>query len=365
MTSAPPPAAGDSSAEGPGREPARPAARAATGSAGALGLAGRAVGGRLRRILNWNLLIEEVIQWLLFLCALISVLTTFSIVYVLFTEAVWAVPPNEAFFQKVSLWNFLTDTRWTPQFQDEHFGILPLVCGTLLITLIAGLVGLPIGLASAIYLSEYASPRVRAILKPTLEILAGIPTVVYGYLALRLLTPYVLKPLFDWLSGGDSSTGWLSLDVPFNALSGGIVVGLMIIPTVSSLSEDVLRAVPRSLREAGFALGSTKYDVCVKIVVPSALSGILASFLLALSRAIGETMAVTLAAGQLPNATLNPLRQIETMTAFIVNVMSGDATVGGVVYKSLYAVALVLFLSTLAMNLMSQLILARYREVYQ
>jgi phosphate transport system permease protein len=314
----------------------------------------------LRRVHSWRRTQEAAIRWLLFGCAFVSVVTTVAIITVLLYETVLYVPwwpEHQPFFGEVSLREFFTESRWTPQFEDKHFGILPLLVDTLLITGIAGLIGLPTGLASAVYLSEYSSPRSRAILKPVLELLAGIPTVVYGYFALYFLTPMVLIPVFE------QGFGW---DVEgFNALSGGIVVGLMIMPMVASLSEDVLRAVPRSLREAGYALGSTKFDVSAKIVVPSALSGILASFLLALSRAIGETMAVAIASGQRPQLTINPLVQIQTMTSFIVNVMKGDAAIGSVEHQSLYAVALVLFLITLGMNFVSQLILRRYREVYQ
>jgi phosphate transport system permease protein len=314
---------------------------------------------------TWQRLRENFIQFTLFMCALLSVLTTLAIIFVLVSEAVFGIPPERAFFQEISLSQFFLETRWAPQYSPAFFGIWPLVCGTFLIAAIAGLIGLPTGLLSAIYLSEYASPRVRSIAKPTLELLAGVPTVVYGYFGLRIVTPYFIRPMLrpadvfgiDWL--------WNIPVDGFNALSGGIVVGLMIIPTVCSLSEDVLRAVPRTLREAGYALGSTKFDVCVRVVVPSALSGIIAAFLLAISRAVGETMAVTIAAGQKPTLTLNPLSQIETMTAYVVNVMSGDTPVGTIEYKSLYAVALVLFLTTLVMNLISQMVLARYREVYQ
>lgn len=314
----------------------------------------------LRRVFSWQRAWETVVHGILLGCALVSVLTTAAIVVVLLYDSVlWTPwwPEHKPFFAEVSLREFLTETRWTPQYTEKHFGIWPLLVDTLLITVIAGLIGLPTGLTSAIYLSEYSSPRARAVLKPTLELLAGIPTVVYGYFALYFLTPYVIMPVFKDGAG-------LSVD-RFNALSGGLVVGLMIVPMVASLSEDVLRAVPSSLREAGFALGATKFDVSVKVVVPSALSGILASFLLALSRAIGETMAVTIASGQKPQLTINPLVQIQTMTSYIVNVMKGDAEIGSIEHKSLYAVALVLFLITLTMNYVSQVVLRRFREVYQ
>lgn len=252
---------------------------------------------------------------------------------------------------------FATGTEWAPQFAEKHFGILPLLCGTLLVAGIASLIGIPIGLASAMYLSEYATPRTRSIVKPILEVLAGIPTVVYGYFALVFITPYLLRPIFSSLLG-------FEVDV-YNAASAGVTVGIMIIPTISSMSEDVLRAVPRGLREAAYGLGSTKFDVSVRVVLPAALSGIFASFLLAVSRAIGETMAVTIAAGQNPQLTLNPFLAIESMTAYIVNVSMGDTPAGSVEYTSIYAVAMTLFLITLATNILSQVVLRRFREVYQ
>ncbi|MEZ6125960.1 MAG: phosphate ABC transporter permease subunit PstC [Planctomycetaceae bacterium] len=267
---------------------------------------------------------------------------------------------QRAFFQQVSLKEFLTDREWTPQMphrSQQKFGILPLLTNTLLVTGIAALIGVPIGLAAAIYLSEYAGPQERNIIKPILEVLAGIPTVVYGYFALMFITPWVLRPFFQDLLGFKVSF--------FNAASGGIVVGIMTIPMVASLSEDVLRAVPRSLREAAYALGATKFDVSMKVIVPAALSGILASFLLAIARAIGETMAVSLACGRTPNLTINPLDQIGTMTGYIVQVSQGDTPVGSLVYKSIFAIALTLFLITLTMNIISQWILKRYREAYQ
>jgi phosphate transport system permease protein len=322
---------------------------------------------RLHRRLTLLRAREALIEFSLFLCAFLSIATTLGIIYVLFAEAVFdpavlwngtgesdgAVGP---FFQEVSPAEFLTSTQWTPQFRDKHFGVLPLLTGTCLVAGIAALVGLPVGLLTAVYLSEYASPLTRAVIKPTLEILAGIPTVVYGYFALAFVTPYVIKPVFEGLLGMD-------VDV-YNALCAGIVVGIMIMPMISSLSEDALRAVPVSLREAGYALGSTKYDVSTRIVIPAAFSGIVASFLLALSRAIGETMAVTIAAGQSPVLTLNPLSSIQTMTSYIVNVSLGDTPAGTIEYKSLYAVGLCLFCMTLVMNIVSQAVMRRFREVY-
>lgn len=317
-----------------------------------------AEGLSLRKQFSVQRLKEQLIRGLLLMCALLSIATTLGIMGVLFSEAVYSFSDDDpAFFQQISIVEFLTETRWTPQFSDQHFGVLPLLCGTLLIAVIAALIGLPLGLASAIYLSEYASTRTRATIKPILEILAGIPTVVYGFFALVFITPYVIKPIFSDLLG-------FNVDV-FNAASAGIVVGVMIIPMVASLSEDALRAVPTSLREAGYALGSTRFDVSVKVVVPAAFSGIIASFLLAISRAIGETMAVTIAAGQRADLSLNPLRSVETMTAFIVNVSLGDTPAGSIEFKSLYAVALTLFVITLGMNIVSQWILARFREEYQ
>jgi phosphate transport system permease protein len=300
---------------------------------------------------------EQAIRLILLSCALASILTTVGIIYVLVSETVIAVPPNEAFFQLVSPWRFFTDTRWTPQFSDRHFGILPLFCGTFLVAGIAALIGLPIGLAGSIYLSEYSSPRTRNVVKPILEVLAGIPTVVFGYFALVFVTPYALRPVLTGLFGWDVQV--------FNAASAGIVVGIMIIPIVSSLSEDALRAVPQALREAAYALGSTKYHVSTRVVVPAALSGVLASFLLAISRAVGETMAVAIAAGQTPALTLNPLRSVETMTAYIVNVSFGDKPHQSLDFKALFAVAMTLFAVTLVMNILSHLVMRRYREAYQ
>lgn len=300
---------------------------------------------------------ESAIKGVLMGCASLSLVTTLMIVYMFVTEAVVGVGGNTAFFQEVSVLDFLTDTEWSPQFSEKHFGILPLLCGTVMIAGIGGLIGLPIGLAAAIYLSEYAHPKLRRVVKPLLEILAGIPSVVYGYFALVFVTPYVLRPIFQSLLGID-------VDI-FNAMSAGIVVGVMIIPTVCSLSEDALRSVPRGLREAGYALGSTKYDVSLKVVVPAAFSGIVASFLLAISRAIGETMAVCIAAGQMPRLSLNPFRSMETMTAFMVSVSLGDTPAGTIEYKSLYGVGFTLFLITLGMNILAQWVMKRFREVYE
>jgi phosphate transport system permease protein len=300
---------------------------------------------------------EQAIRFCLMACALASVATTVGIIFVLVEETLFAIPPNTSFFQHVSFTEFFTSTRWTPQYADKHFGILPLLTGTALVAGIAAAIGLPIGLASSIYLSEYASPRTRSVIKPILEVLAGIPTVIFGYFALVFITPYVLRPIFNRLLGFEVNV--------FNAASAGIVVGIMIIPIVTSLSEDALRSVPQALREAAYALGSTKYHVSTRVVVPAALSGILASFLLAISRAVGETMAVAIAAGQTPALTLNPLRSIETMTAYIVNVSFSDKPHQSLDFKALFAVAMTLFVVTLLMNILSQFVMRRYREAYQ
>ena len=287
---------------------------------------------------------ERIIQLILFLCSIVSIFTTIGIVSVLIFEAA-------LFFQEVSIFEFLTGTRWTPLFASKHFGILPLVTGTLLTSVGAMFVALPLGLLSAIYLSEYAPDMARRILKPILEVLAGIPTVVYGYFALLFVTP-ILRGISDNIS-------------VFNGLSASIVMGIMILPMVSSLSEDAMRAVPRSLREGAYALGSTKLEVSTRVVIPAALSGIVAAFILAMSRAIGETMIVTVAAGQNPNFTFNPFVPIETMTAYIVQVSLGDTPTGTLEFKTIFAVGLSLFVITLGMNLLSQFIVRRFREVYE
>ncbi len=282
-------------------------------------------------------------------CALITVFTTAGIVLVLGVQ-------SYEFFRLpvVSVTGFFFGTTLNPYAEPPKFGILPLVWGTFMVAAGSSLVALPIGLLSAIYLSEYAPRRVRSVLKPTLELLAGIPTIVYGYLAILLVTP-VLKRLLE---------PTLRVDT-FNALSACIVVGVMIIPLVSSLSEDVLSAVPRGLREAAFGLGATKFEVSTRVVLPAALSGVFASFILAVSRAVGETMAVVLAAGTRPQITLNPLTQIETMTTYIVQVMGGEASFGEPKYLSLFAVGLTLFAVTLVLNIISGWILRHFREVYQ
>lgn len=287
---------------------------------------------------------ERVIGVLLFACGALSVLTTVGIVVVLITESM-------GFFAEVSPLEFFFGTRWSPDLVPRSFGILPLLNGTLLVAAGASLLALPVGLATAIYLSEYASPRTKRIVKPALEILAGIPTVVYGYFGIVFVTP-IIRDIFP-------ATG------VFNAASAAIVVGIMILPMVSSLCEDALSGVPRSLREAAYGLGATRLEVSTRVVVPAAVSGIVASFILAISRAIAETMVVTLAAGATPRMTLDLLQSIQTMTAYIVQVSLGDAPSGTIEYRTLFAVGLLLFLITLALNLVSQRLTVRFRESHR
>src|SRR3989338_234073 len=287
---------------------------------------------------------EKLIERLLFLCSLLSVFTTLAIIYVLLSETI-------GFFKEVSLIEFLTGREWTPLFTNKHFGILPLVCGTLLTTFIAVVVAVPLGLISATYLSEYASPKIRNIVKPCTEILAAVPTVVYGYFALLLITP-LLKIVIPNLAG-------------FNSLSAGFVMGIMIIPLVSSLSEDAMHAVPMGLREGAYALGSQKIQVAFRIVLPAALSGITAAVILAMSRAIGETMIVAIAAGQQPRFTLNPLVPVETITAYIVQISLGDTPHGTIEYKTIFACGMVLFLMTFVLNIVSFKLKKKFQEVYE
>jgi phosphate transport system permease protein len=288
--------------------------------------------------------LERIIEQLLFACAALSILVTAGIVAVLIFE-------TAAFLREVPIAQFLFGTEWTPLFYNKKFGVLPLVAGTALVSGIAMAVALPAGLLSAIYLSEYAPPRVRRVVKPILEVLAGVPTVVYGYFALLFVTP-LLQNFLPGLAG-------------FNALSPGIVMGIMILPLVSSLSEDALHSVPNGLREGAYALGATRMQATVRVVVPAALSGISAAAILAVSRAIGETMIVAVAAGQQPRLTLNPLVPIETMTAFIVQVSMGDTPAGTIEYRTIFAVGMLLFLGTFALNLFSNWLRNRFREEYQ
>jgi phosphate transport system permease protein len=286
---------------------------------------------------------EYLIEWTLFLCALLSIGTTAGIIVVLAIETL-------AFFREVPVMEFLFGTEWTPLFATPRFGVLPLVAGTALVSSIAMVVALPMGLLSAIYLSEYADPRIRRAVKPVLEILAGIPTVVYGYFALLFVTP-ILQRFIPGLAG-------------FNALGPGIVMGIMILPLVSSLAEDAMQAVPRGLREGSYALGATKMQTSIRVVVPAALSGITAAFILAASRAIGETMIVAIAAGQQPRLTWNPMVPIETMTAYIVQVSMGDTPQGTLEYRTIFAVGALLFLSTFVLNLASAWLRERFRQEY-
>lgn len=288
--------------------------------------------------------VEFFIERTLFLCAALSVLTTAGIVFVLAFETFH-------FLSQVPLLEFLTGTVWTPLFADKHFGVMPLVMGTALVSGIAMAVALPAGLVSAIYLSEYARSGVRRIVKPVLEVLAGVPTVVYGYFALLVVTP-LLQRFIPQLAG-------------FNALSPGIVMGIMILPLMSSLCEDALHSVPNSLREGAYALGATRMQTTLRVVVPAAFSGISAAAILSVSRAIGETMIVAIAAGQQPRLTANPLVPVETMTAYIVQVTLGDTPAGSLEYQTIFAVGMLLFVFTFILNLMSNWLRRRFREEYQ
>lgn len=306
----------------------------AVGSSGA--------GGRFKRQRTRHLA-EQAIGWVLFACAAVTVLTTAGIVAILLTEGL-------SFFREVNLLDFFTGTKWRPP--SGLYGVLPLVSGTLLIAVGASVVSLPLGTLSAVFLSEYASPGVRGVIKPILEVLAGVPTIVYGYFALTWVTPLLQDTLFPDLG-------------IFNAFSAMIVVGIMTVPMVSSISDDALRAVPAQLREAAYGVGATRFEVVTKIAFPSALSGIVASYILAISRAIGETMAVAVAAGATPKLTANPLESVQTMTAYIVQVAQGEAPHGTLEFKTIFVVALALFAMTLLMNLLSARVVARFRERYE
>lgn len=287
---------------------------------------------------------EYVIERGLYFSALVTIFTTLGIILVLTIEAV-------NFFQEVSIVDFFTDTEWTPLFAQKHFGILPLLTGTLLTTLIAIAVALPIGLSIAIYLSEYAPKGFRKAVKPMLELLAAVPTVVYGFFALMVITPFLQK-IYPGLAG-------------FNALSAGIVMGIMIIPFVSSLSEDALFAVPKSLREAAYGMGSTRLQTSFRVAVPAASSGIVVSVILAISRAIGETMIVAIAAGQQPRFTIDPTVPIETITAYIVQVSLGDVQHGTLEYRTIFAAGITLFVFTFILNNISFWIRKKYRQKYE
>lgn len=297
---------------------------------------------------------EKFISNLLFFCGFFSILVTIGIIISLFGEAI-------GFFLRpeVSLLRYFTGTTWRPlsmPISPENFGVLPLITGTMMVAVLSAAIAVPIGLGSAVFLSEYASTKARSVLKPILEILAGIPSIVYGYFAISFITP-LIKTIFE---------AWFGLQVSFfNALSASIVLGIMIIPTVASISEDAMRSVPVSLREAAFSLGATRFEVVAKVVIPAALSGIIAAFILAISRAVGETMAVTIAAGATPRVTLNPLESIQTMTAFIVQVSFGDAPAGSLNGQSIFAVGATLFMMTFIMNVVSDIIMKKFREVYE
>lgn len=286
---------------------------------------------------------EKIIKNILFGFGMISIFITISILFILFKE-------STLFFANVSPVEFFTGKQWTPLLKPQHFGILPLVSGTFLIVFFSSIISIPIGLLSAIYLSEYSNKKVRKVIKPILEILAGIPSIVYGFFALNIITP-ILKNLIPQTN-------------IYNALSAAIAVGIMTIPMVLSLSEDSMQAVPKSLREAAYALGLTKLEVVFGVVIPASISGIISSFILAISRAVGETMIVALAAGSTPKLTLNPLESIQTMTGFIVQVSQGDIAKGTIESQTLYAVAMLLFIMTLAMNMLSRYVADKLREEY-
>jgi phosphate transport system permease protein len=288
---------------------------------------------------------ERVIETFLFLAATVGVVTTIGIIVVLVVQAI-------DFFAVVNPIAFLTGTVWSASIQPFEFGVIPLVVGTLMVSVIGLVVAIPLGLLAAVFLAEYATMRTRNLVKPILETIAGIPTIVLGFFGLNFVTPHLLKPIF----GASIGT--------FNTLAGGLVVGLLVTPLIASLSEDALRAVPRGLREGSLAMGATRFEMVRKVIFPAALSGVMASIILALSRAIGETMAVVLIVGTSPKLTFNPLESTQTMTAFIAQISAGDTPQGSIQFKSLFAVALVLFGLTLVLNLISNRIVARYRNVY-
>jgi len=287
---------------------------------------------------------ERLIEFVMLLCSMVSVLTTLGIISILAIDTF-------KFFKEVPLSEFLTDKQWTPLFEDKHFGILPLLSGTLLTTLIATFVAVPIGLTIAVYLNEYASKKFTNIIKPILEILAAIPTVVYGFFALQFVTP-LLQQFIPHLAG-------------FNALSPGLVMGLMIIPYITSLSEDALRAVPNSLREASYGIGANRFQTAFKVLVPAANSGIIVSIILAIARALGETMIVAIAAGQEPRLTFNPIDAVETITTYIVQVSMGDVPQDSLEYRSIFAAGITLFIFTFLLNNISFWIRKKYQQRYE
>jgi phosphate transport system permease protein len=287
---------------------------------------------------------EKLIEWTMLLCSMVSVLTTVGIILVLTIDTL-------KFFEEVSFIDFLTDKQWTPLFEDKHFGIMSLLSGTLLTTTIAILFAVPVGLSIAVFLNEYASKRFTAIVKPLLEVLAAVPTVVYGFFALQFVTP-MLQKIIPGLSG-------------FNALSPGLVMGIMIIPYITSLSEDALRAVPNSLREASYGLGANRFQTAFKVMVPAANSGIVVSIILAISRALGETMIVAIAAGQQPKLTFNPLESVETITTYIVQVSMGDVPQDSMEYRTIFAAGITLFVFTFILNNLSYWIRKKYQQRYE
>ena len=286
---------------------------------------------------------DRLIEFVLFMAACVSVFTTLAIVYILLKESLF-------FFSNVPLWTFLTDTQWTPLFDDAHFGIVVLLSGTLSSSLVALSIAIPLGTIIAIYLSEFAEHRLREVLKPVLELLSGVPTIIYGFFALLVITPLIQK-IYPGLP-------------TFNVLSAGIVMGIMIIPYVSSLSEDAMRAVPMSLREGSYAMGATRFQTATRVVVPAAFSGIASAYILGISRAVGETMILAVAAGMQPNLSLNPLEPAATITSFIVQVALGDLPHGSVGYQTIFAAGLTLLLITLMFNLLGHWLRRKYREAY-
>lgn len=300
------------------------------------------VSDRLSRKISRNFR-ERAIELILFLAASVSVLTTLGIIWILVFE-------SYHFFEHVSLWNFLTDTMWTPLFSEPRYGILPLLLGTITTSLVALAVAVPLGTIIAIFISEFASPRVREVVKPFLELLGGVPTIVYGYFALTVVSP-VLQYFFPSLPG-------------FSMLAAGLVMGIAIVPYISSLSEDAMRAVPMSLREGAYAMGSTRFQTAVRVVLPAAISGVLSAYILGISRAVGETMIVAVAAGMQPNFTMNPAEPAQTISAYIVQVAMGDLPHGSIGYQSIFAAGLSLMLLTLFFNIVGHVIRRRYREAY-
>lgn len=310
---------------------------------GELRLTGQARLAQMARLKSSRKRREKAIELVLFLAASVSVVTTVGIVYILLKESI-------VFFGTVSLWDFLTDTQWTPLFSDAHFGIVVLLSGTITSSAVALMVALPLGTIIAIYLSEFAGHKAREVLKPLLELLSGVPTIIYGYFALLFVTP-ILQKIFPGLPG-------------FNVLSAGLVMGIMIIPYVSSLSEDAMRAVPMSLREGSYAMGATRFQTAIKVVVPAALSGIASAYILGISRAVGETMILAVAAGMQPSLSFNPMEPAATITSYIVQVALGDLPHGSVGYQTIFAAGLMLMLLTLCFNMLGYWVRRKYREAY-